>query len=69
MQPAKSLLRLANMRHWIVYTTPGGKTEAVEDDYHDRAHELRAEKNVVVGYVSFNLKQDAIDYADQVLLS
>ena len=56
------------MKSWIVYQTPEDKIEAVEDSHHDMGHELRAEQNVVLAFVSFKHKADAIDYVKQVIL-
>lgn len=56
------------MKHWIVYQTPDDKIEAVEDNHHDTGHDLRSEHNVILAFVSFKHKQEAIDYVKQVIL-
>ena len=61
---------MSMVKQWIVYTTPDNKTKAVEATHKEsQCAELRQENNVVVGYVNFKDKSDAIDYANQVLLS
>jgi hypothetical protein len=57
------------MKQWIVYLTPDKKTQAVECDHTwQQEEDLIRERNVIVGWVSFKHKQDAIDYANQVLI-
>jgi hypothetical protein len=52
-----------------VYLTPDKKTQAVECDHTwQQEEDLIRERNVIVGWVSFKHKQDAIDYANQVLI-
>ena len=58
------------IKQWIGYRTPDGKIEAVEAIHFPRSGiqeaELTREHNVVLSYVNFNTKADAITYTKEM---
>jgi len=59
---------MSTIKQWIVYITPNNKTQAIEDTHSGlQCDDLTAEHNVIVGFVNFKNKQDAIAYGEQVL--
>jgi len=55
------------IRDWVVYETPQKSVEAVEDLYlHSQYEDLCAEHNVIIGFMAFKTKVDAVQYAKEM---
>jgi hypothetical protein len=50
------------IKSWIVYQTPEGKIDAIEDDHETARMWVFNQGCEIVGYPAFKQKRDAIDY-------